>query len=74
MINNSVIMTDSVLQRDLHTGHLKSTTEPPCSPISQILDTLLSVTDGNRNGGLQIELPTTSQIINNTAQSWWILN
>jgi hypothetical protein len=74
MINNSVVMSDSVLQGDLHTGNPTSTTEQPCFPISQILDTLLPVTNGNRNGGLQRELPTTDQIKNDTAQSWWIPN
>ena len=47
----------------LHTSNPKPTTELPCSPISQILDTLLPVTNGNKNGGLQRELPTTDQIL-----------
>lgn len=47
----------------MHTRNPKSTTELPCSPISQILGTRLPVTNGNRNGGLQRELPMTSQVI-----------
>jgi hypothetical protein len=74
MVNNSVIMSDSVLQDICIPVNPKSITELPCSPISQILNTRLPVTHGNRNGGLQRELPTTDQIIHETAQSWWIPN
>ena|SRR3981189_836324 len=42
-----------------HTSYLKPTTKTPCSPVSQISDTFLPVTESNKDHGLQRELPTT---------------
>jgi hypothetical protein len=57
LVNDSTVTTESVLHCCVVTIQ-RPTVEPPYSPISQILDTLLHVTSSNIDHGLLRELPT----------------